>query len=136
MLIMSAQDVETPGWDQYTGSGVLNIQQAVKADPDYFLFAQISQVKAVRKENKISIQVLGQASGGSLAKHQLQVGFGTSPAEGDWKTVATGEKAIAAGLIGTLPLTQFNRKGTWTVRLLVTDKKGKTRQARATLNLN
>ena len=136
MLIMSAQDVETPGWDQFTGSGVLSIQQAVKADPDYFLFARISEVKAVRKENKISIQVLGQASGSSLAKYQLQVGFGARPADGDWMTVSSGEKAVPDGQLGTLPLTRFNRKGAWTIRLLVTDKQGKSRQARATLNLN
>jgi len=136
MLIMSAQDVETPGWDQFTGSGVLSIAQAVTADPDYFLFAQISQVKAVRKENKISIQVLGKASGSSLAKHQLQVGFGASPADSDWMTVSTGEKAVSDGRLGILPLTRFNRKGVWTIRLLVTDKQGKSRQARATLNLN
>src|SRR5258706_3848716 len=39
MLMMSADDIEAPGWDQLTGYGLVNARQAIEADPDYYLYA-------------------------------------------------------------------------------------------------
>jgi subtilisin family serine protease len=41
MLLMSAADVETPGWDLYTGAGRLDAARALQADPDWYLLAQV-----------------------------------------------------------------------------------------------
>jgi len=136
MLIMSTRDIETPGWDQYTGAGILDAGKAVTADPDYYLVAQIDQVKPVRVGNQISIQIGGKAMGSHLRRREIQIGFGENPAEDAWITIQADDDSLDSGVLGAIPATSFKRKGVWTVRLIVTDTKRQSRQARARLDLN
>ena len=135
MLVMSTEDVETPGWDQFTGAGVLDVRKAITARPHYFLFGRITQVKPVRRANRTYVEVFGQALGSDFSDLKLQIAFGETPAKDDWTTVHTGNKPHQEGAISLIPLTRFNRAGVWSVRLLVTDKLDQERQARARLNL-
>ncbi len=38
MILMSCDDLGRPGWDKTTGMGKLNIQKALKANPNHYLF--------------------------------------------------------------------------------------------------
>lgn len=135
MLVMSARDVETPGWDQFTGAGVLDVRKALTARPDYFLFGRITQVKPIRQANRTYVQVFGRATGSNFSDLKLQVAFGETPADEDWTTVHTGIKPHQGGVLSLIPVSRFDRPGAWRVRLVINDKLGRVRQARTRLNL-
>jgi hypothetical protein len=135
-LLMSAEDIDVPGWDQNTGAGLLDAKQALKADPDHYLISRITQVGAAPPEGDAAqVEVQGLALGSDLQGVRLQVGFGEEPAQGDWKTVHFSKESLS-GLIHRVPLTTFDRPGTWTIRLLVQDRQNTVRQSRARLNLD
>jgi len=136
MLLMSADDLDVPGWDQHTGAGIVNVPSALSADPDQFLGARISKVAPVRRGGAIEIEVRGQVVGRSLSGRWLQIGFGENPARDAWTTIAHSREAVADDApLGTIPASRFDRPGNWTIRILVQDEKKNLRQARATLKL-
>lgn len=133
MLLESADDVEEPGWDNFTGAGRLNAVAAMKADPDYFLTAKISQVTPTKVAGKTAIQVSGTAVGSRLASYELQLGQGEHPSS--WKTVGTFEgQSVEDGVLGTFPVKEITAKGKWLVRVIARDGK-KVKEARGTLNV-
>jgi subtilisin family serine protease len=133
MLLESADDVEEPGWDNFTGAGRLNAIAALKADPNYYLTAKVSQVAPVKIEGKTAIQVFGTAVGSQLTSYELQLGQGEKPAA--WKTVVKMDgKTVDDGVLGTFPVKEITAKGKWLVRLLAEDGK-KTKEARGTLDV-
>lgn len=133
MLIESADDVEEPGWDQFTGAGRLNALAALKSDPNYFLMAKVSQVMPVKVDGKNAIQVSGTAVGSQLKSYELQLGQGDMPSS--WKTVLkVDRKSVDDGVLGTFPVKELTAKGQWMVRLVAQDGK-KTKEARGTLDV-
>ncbi|MDP7015165.1 MAG: S8 family peptidase, partial [Pirellulaceae bacterium] len=135
MLIMSADDIEGPGWDLYTGAGILNAAAALKADPKHFLFARVSEIKAVRRDGKIQVDVFGQAEGSQFIERRLQFAFGATPQDDAWRTVSTSKRPQPGGVLGSIPTEVFNRRGTWSVRILSLEKGAAVREGRATLNI-
>ena len=134
-LLMSAEDIETPGWDQYTGVGLLNAKKAMEADPDYYLFARISKLSAARRNGQMFVDVQGQAEGSQFTGRWLQIGFGEEPGKDDWGTVGHSKEPIQDGLLGSIPISRFDRTGVWMVRLLAQDERQLVRQSRARLDL-
>lgn len=133
MLIESADDVEEPGWDNFTGAGRLNAVAALKADPNYFLTAKVSQVTPVKVDGKTAIQVSGTAVGSQLKSYELQLGQGDKPLS--WKTVLKVDgTSVDDGVLGTFPVKEITAKGKWLVRLVAQDGK-KTKEARGTLDV-
>jgi subtilisin family serine protease len=133
MLLESADDVEEPGWDQFTGAGRVNAVAALKADPNYFLTAKVSQVTPVKVDGKTAIQVSGTAVGSQLRSYELQLGQGDKPSS--WKTVAAIERqSVDDGVLGTFPVKEITAKGKWLVRVVAQDGK-KTKEARGTLDV-
>ncbi|ALA60504.1 S8 family peptidase [Nitrospira moscoviensis] len=133
MLLESADDVEEPGWDHFTGAGRLNAVAALKADPHYFLTVKVSQVAPVKVDGKTAIQVSGTAVGSQLKSYELQLGQGDKPAS--WKTVAKVDgKPVDDGVLGTFPVKDITAKGKWLVRVVAQDGK-KTKEARGTLDV-
>jgi subtilisin family serine protease len=133
MLLESADDVEEPGWDNFTGAGRLNAVAALKADPNYFLTAKVSQVTPIKVDGKTAIQVSGTAVGNQLKSYELQLGQGEKPSS--WKTVAKVEgKSVDDGVLGTFPVKEITAKGKWFVRLVVQDGR-KVKEARGTLDV-
>ncbi len=134
MLLESADDVEVPGWDNFTGAGRLNAVAALKADPDYFLTARIDEVGAAQVSGKTVIQVAGTAAGSKLRRYEIHIGQGAEPAQ--WKTVAAEQgKTVEGGIVATFPVKEFTAKGEWTVRLVVQDGT-KTKEARGSLDID
>jgi subtilisin family serine protease len=133
MLLESADDVEEPGWDHFTGAGRLNAVAAFKADPNYFLTVKVSQVAPVKVDGKTAIQVSGTAVGSQLKSYELQLGQGDKPAS--WKTVAKVDgKPVDDGVLGTFPVKEITAKGKWLVLVVAQDGK-KIKEARGTLDV-
>lgn len=134
MIIESADDVEVPGWDQLSGAGRLNAAASLKADPNYFLTAKVSEVAAVEVKGKTVIQVSGTAVGSRIEKYEIQIGQGENPTK--WKIVAKEKgKSVTDGVLATFPVKELTATGTWTVRLVAEDGV-KTKEARSSLDVN
>ncbi len=134
MLLMSADDVETPGWDQLTGYGRLNARKALEADPDYFLFAELHKAAPVKDAGRVVLQVSGTASGSRFAGYHLEIGQGENPAS--WRRagkLAAGQ--VQDGILGTLGFEDFGAPGRWSVRLVAQDSRNFTRESRVSLTL-
>ena len=112
MLLMSADDIETPGWDFFTGAGRLNAVKALQADPDWHLTAQVKQVVPVREGGRTVIQVRGTVIGSNLASYRLELARGEAPTS--WKRVGPeGTGAVEDGLLGTIPIREITAPPDW-----------------------
>lgn len=134
MLLMSADDVEVPGWDQYTGAGRLNAVKALTADPDWYLLARVTAVQPVQEKGRTVIQVLGTAASSNLKGYTLELGKGKRP--DTWRQIGRLQKAeVQEGLLGTIPVREITSRGTWTIRVVAEDRTGNQREARGTLTV-
>jgi hypothetical protein len=134
MIRQSAQDIEVPGWDQFTGYGLVDARAALTANPDWHLVAKIHGLQGAEEAGGPVVHVLGTVEGSSLAGYQVQVGEGKEPKE--WRTVSKQPpKEVSGGKVATLKPSDFGGPGTWTVRIVARDKKGRTRESRGVLNL-
>jgi subtilisin family serine protease len=135
MLLMSADDVGIPGWDQFTGAGRLNAIKALQADPDWYLLARLDALRPTREAGKPVVEVLGSVTGSDLAGYRLELGRGETPDR--WKPI--GElrpAAVPEGRLGLIPVSEITARGAWTVRVVAEDRKGARRESRGTLNVN
>ena len=133
MILMSADDIEVPGWDLITGYGLLDARAALMADPEYYLLALIKKVKAVQEKDKVYLEVLGTADSNDFKKARIDLGKGEEPKK--WKKVAVVKKPVSQGRLALIPATEFKASGKWTLRLQASDKKGKVRESRATVDI-
>ena len=134
MLLMSADDVEAPGWDQLTGYGRLNARKALEADPDHYLYAELHRVAPAREGGRTVLQASGTAKGSHWGSHTIEVGQGESPTS--WKRagqLAGGQ--VDDGVLGTLTRGDFGAGGKWTIRLVAEDRKGMVRESRTIFTL-
>ena len=135
MLLMTAEDLGSEGWDQFFGAGIVNLEKALGADPDFFLFAAIDKVRPVRVNKTLFVEVKGTARGNQLATRTLQIGFGERPADGDWIDVDQQSVGVDSAALARIPVSKFQRPGVWFIRLIVKDRNNNVRTARARLNL-
>jgi subtilisin family serine protease len=134
MLLMSADDVDAPGWDVYTGAGRINAARALQADPDWVLLARVSGLQAARDAGRVVVQVRGTVQGSELSGYAIEIGQGPSPAA--WKAVTAPQaQGVEDGVLGTIPAAEFTARGPWTVRVVARDRRGQAREARTTFNV-
>jgi hypothetical protein len=134
MLLMSADDIEAPGWDQLSGYGRLNARKALEADPDYHLYAELHRVAAARDGGRTVLQVFGTARGSHLRDFRFEVGEGENPT--NWRRAgqATGGQ-VNDGLLGSFNRGDFGAAGKWSIRLVAEDRRGIARESRTILSL-
>jgi subtilisin family serine protease len=130
MLVMSADDLDPPGWDRYTGAGRLNARRALEADPGWFLQARLTAVEPAEEKGGPVLRVLGAAVGPGLREYTIELGRGEAPSR--WTRVGRGERAVEDGLLGVVPAKAIREAGTWTLRVVARDSRG-TRESRTTL---
>jgi len=135
MLVQSTDDIETPGWDQFTGAGRLNVVRALFTDPNTYLTAKVSKVEPAQEQGKTVIKVVGTADGNRLERYEVQLGQGEAPAR--WKTVATQKgRSVDDGVLAAIPISEITARGKWSLRVVVTDRDGRSKEARGALNVN
>jgi len=134
ILLQSARDVEAPGFDRYTGHGIVDARAALTADPAFFVEAAISGVRVIQKDGRQVVEVSGTASADRFQRAWVEVGRGDDPTE--W-TVATEEltDSVYDGPVGNIEVKHFQGAQRFTIRLVVEHQNGHRREARFTLDL-
>jgi subtilisin family serine protease len=130
----TARDVGTPGVDQFTGYGLVDVRAALRAPRDYLLLAGIDRVEVVKKGNAQAVRVHGIAGANAFKAARLEIGAGETPTT--WKQVATVKNAgEAATALGDIPVNALAGSKVWQIRVIVTHSNGATREARFRLSL-
>jgi hypothetical protein len=134
MLLHTAQDIETPGFDQYTGYGLVDARAALAADPGFFVTARITGVKVVRVDGDPVVRVLGSTDADALERAWLAIGRGAEP--NDWQRVSPDLTApVRQGVLHDVPAESFRGSPVWMLRLITEHENGTRREARFRLNL-
>lgn len=134
ILLMSARDVEAPGWDRLTGYGRLDAGAALAADPKFFLDARINRVEAVRAGEQLRLRVIGVADGDGLKGAWLELGSGENPKR--WRRVSdTLRIPVRHGVLWEVPATELRGGDRWTLRVIAEHENGRRREARHALNV-
>lgn len=133
ILLNSARDIGSPGIDQYTGYGLLDVPAMLQAQPG-LIAALIDRVEVVQGQNGAAVRVFGTAHAPRFAGGRIELGAGEDPQ--NWTEVidATPQSEATAAL-GDIPAAAFAGSAVWTLRLTVTDQSGGSREARYVLNL-
>lgn len=135
MLLMSADDLEVPGWDQFTGAGRLNAAKALRADPDWYLLVKVKAVQPVREAGRTVVRVDGTVVGSDLTRYVIELGQGASPTS--WKRVGAEQtQAVEDGALGVVPVREITARGAWVIRVVAEDGRGNRREARGTLTVD
>lgn len=134
-LIMSCEDVGAPGWDKLTGAGRLDVEKALAADARQFLFVKVLAVSAQNQQGRRVLVVSGEAGGVDIERRTLELAYGDKPAAADFKNVESSNRPAFGGLLGNIPGTLLDRKGTWTIRCTVFDKQGQARSSQTTIEI-
>jgi subtilisin family serine protease len=134
ILLMSADDVEFPGWDQLTGYGRLNVARALAADPAFLLDARIDRVEIVDGAGGTVLRVDGVADANDFESAWMELGRGESPRQ--WRTVsATLRRPVQDGVLGEVPAVALRGGDTWTLRLVAEHANGLRRVVWHRLNV-
>ncbi|HEQ98076.1 MAG TPA: hypothetical protein ENO22_01900 [candidate division Zixibacteria bacterium] len=101
-----------PGWDQYSGHGRINLENALAAVPA--ITARITSPLP----NEIlagEIDVSGSAAGDDFTEYTLEYGIGSSPVS--WTTITNSTSPVSDAVLGTFNTAGLN--GSFTIRLRV-----------------
>ncbi|MDP7018429.1 MAG: S8 family serine peptidase [Pirellulaceae bacterium] len=134
-LIMNCDDLGQPGWDRLTGAGRLNAAKAFAAPAGRSLVSKVHEATIQDRNGRPAVVVTGEAYGNNFGKRTLQVAFGDSPSESDWKTVSSSDAAVENGELGAISGAQFDQRGAWYIRCLVNDSDGNTQESRLKVTL-
>jgi len=134
MILHSAKDIDVPGWDQFTGYGLLDAGAAMKADPDFYVLSRIFKVAGTKKEGKFFIKVSGHAMANNFKRAWIEAGKGSDPAE--WVKVSDDITwPVNMGQLALILPKHFRGEKQWTLRLIVEHQNGFKRESRFKLKL-
>lgn len=134
VLLQTARDLDGIGVNQFRGYGLLDIAAALAADPNVYAEAVITGVTAVEVRGRTMLRVTGTADGDSLKEARIDIGRGDNPDR--WTTVVNStNRPVVNGVLAELPADAFRGGKQWTVRIVVVDRNGLTREARFKLTL-
>ena len=134
ILMNSAVDIGTPGIDNNTGFGMLQVPAALAADPAAFIECRIRRVQVVMEGAEPFIEVLGTAAADALQVAELSVGEGDSTTRFG-RPVFVIEESRSAGVLGRFSARAVAGAPQWTLRLWVQRRGGYARECRFQLNL-
>lgn len=134
ILEQSAEDVETPGRDQYTGYGVVDARAALAADPRFFVEAAIRAVTPVQRGRDVVLEVFGTADADRFEVAWLELGEGENPQR--FRRVGPElTAAVADGKVGEVAARDLTGQSVWTLRLVTRHRDGRLREARFLLTV-
>ncbi len=133
ILKQSAEDIQTPGFDQFSGAGLVNARRALTLDPSFAIEAAITGIEVIEIEGQPAVSVIGTAAANAFAGATLEIGQGENPKS--FKSTGAKVKSVAGGPLGAIAAKEFRGAPVWTIRLTVTHANGEVREARFVLDV-
>ncbi len=134
IIEQSARDIEAPGYDRLTGYGVVDAKSALAADPRFYVLAFIPAAERLDVDGQTFLQILGTAAADDMTQAIVEIGTGAEPLA--WTQVGQPlDEAVYLSELARIPAQQLLGTQHWTVRLTVTHKSGKQREAYYSLDL-
>ena len=118
VLRVSADDVNNPDWDEYSGYGRINASQAMQIGSP--LVAKIDS-PVHRQFLKGIINIIGTADGSDFRRYRVEYGSGLTPST--WTLIAASNKKVINGLLATWD-TNPVADGEYTLRLVAESRAG------------
>jgi subtilisin family serine protease len=134
VLLHSARDIDVGGIDQFTGYGLVDAASALAASRSFFIEAHIEGVRVVQQGQSVAVEVLGTADAERFASARLELGPGDRPAA--WTAADdTHTEPVRAGVLGRIAADTLKGSPVFTLRIVVKDQSGRSREARFRLAL-
>ena len=134
LLLQAARDIDGIGTNQFDGYGLLDIEAALTADPKTYVEAAITGVAAAQVGGRTVLRIAGTADADSFKEAQVEIGQGDNPRQ--WKPASRPiTRTVTNGVLADLPPDAFRGSKQWTLRIIVTHRNGKKREARFKLTL-
>lgn len=125
LLLATADDIEQPGRDKYAGYGLLNARSVLTTTTDFFLTAEITGTEVTEK----MLNVKGTINADHFKRAWMQIGAGETP--GQWRYVGAKRKyPIQNGVLGSIPLQEFEGSELWQIVVSVEHKNGLIKRVR------
>lgn len=134
LLLQSAKDVDIPGVDAVSGHGLLDIQAAIRADPEFYIDAVIASVTAGQIDGKPAARVSGTAQADVFGSAQVYIGRG--PAPDQWqKACSELTRPVEEGILCLIPVSELSGTKQWILRLVVEHGNGRRSENRFALTM-
>lgn len=135
ILRETAMDLETPGIDQLTGYGLVDVQRALASGNISPIDAIIQSVGlAENAKGKPVIQMAGTASATDFKQYWIEIGSGEEPSS--WKKMGKAVRdPVVQGVLVQLDIKPFRKAPVWVLKLVVESKDGRIRETRFVLRL-
>ena len=132
VLLQSAQDIQTPGRDNFSGAGLVDARAALDLDPAFRLEAAIAGVEVVQASGGPAVRVNGTIAADRFGSARIEIGVGREPRQ---FTPVAADLKPGTGPLADIPASNFATAPLWTIRLVVTHADGKQREARFILDV-
>lgn len=132
VLLQSAQDIQTPGRDNFSGAGLVDARAALDFDPAFRLEAAIAGVEVVQGAGGTAVRVNGTIAADRFGSARIEIGVGREPRQ---FTPVAADLKPGTGPLADIPASNFATAPLWTIRLVVTHADGKQREARFVLDV-
>ncbi len=131
ILKSTSDDIETPGWDLYTGAGRLDLFNALNVGaPSIIKFENPEQDYSTSQD---SIQIIATILSPYFVNYQLDYGYGLNP--DDWiSLISDGRNQFSNKHIFTLNVSQLP-DSVYGLRILVNLTNGRTLEERVNFNI-
>ena len=134
VLLNAAADIETPGFDNYAGYGLLDVKAALDADPKFAIESRIRELKVTAQSGKQVLRVIGTADADAFEEASISLGKGSDPDK--WLTVKKRiTEPVVDGVLMDIPAGALAGSKQWTIRLITRHKNGTERESRFTATL-
>jgi subtilisin family serine protease len=129
ILLDSAEDWESEGWDHYTGAGFLDARKALKKSAKGILTLRFMDLVVNRdKKKKVSSVELFAIMRGDIASYSVSLGKGLKPKK--WDVIYESSVPLSSDEFFYRIDKELVKRGKhWNVRISLKDKHGKTKIA-------
>jgi len=133
IINLSADDYGAPGWDEFYGSGILNVNKAL----EYTALSKINLISPKNEETfdrtkTDSINIIGNIIVPLIDNYRLEIGESYNPDE--WTELETSESQVLNDTIYKLDITSL-RDSSYTFRILINLRNKGTIEKRVRFNI-